>query len=83
MKADLHCHTKASDGSLGTDELIGLAKRAGLEAVAITDHDTFAGVTKAKIAGERAGVRVIPGIEVSAWDYSPKKKGSCSRLPLR
>ena len=74
MKADLHCHTKTSDGSLGTDELIGLAKRAGLEAIAITDHDTFAGVTKAKIAGDRAGVRVIPGIEVSAWDYSRKRK---------
>lgn len=74
MKADLHCHTKMSDGSLGTDELVGLAKRAGLDAVAITDHDTFAGITKAKIAGDRLGVRVIPGIELSAWDQSRKRK---------
>ena len=43
MSCDLHCHTKLSDGSVGIEELIALAKRRGLHTIAITDHDTFAG----------------------------------------
>lgn len=74
MKADLHCHTKMSDGSLSVDELIGLAKRAGVDALAVTDHDTFAGVTRAKIVGDKLGVQVIPGIEVSAYDGKRDRK---------
>lgn len=68
MAADLHCHTKMSDGSVGIEDLVGMAKRAGVDTLAITDHDTFAGATRAKIIGDRIGVRVIPGIEVSAFD---------------
>lgn len=74
MSADLHCHTKMSDGSLGIDEIIGLAKRAGLETIAITDHDTFAGATRGKIIGERVGVQVLSGIELSAYDTQRKRK---------
>ena len=41
MKADLHCHTTMSDGSLGLEETIAQAKRYGIDYFAITDHDTF------------------------------------------
>lgn len=74
MKCDLHCHTKLSDGSLGIEELISLAKRMGLKAVAITDHDTLAGANRAKIIGDRYDVRVIPGVEISCYDYKRKRK---------
>lgn len=69
MSADLHCHTRISDGSLGLDELIILAKRKGIHTIAVTDHDTFAGATRAKVIGQRHGVEVIHGAEVSAWDF--------------
>ena len=61
MAADLHCHTKMSDGSVGIDELILLAKARGISTISVTDHDTFAGATRAKIFGDRRGVEVIPG----------------------
>ncbi|MGN0550757.1 MAG: PHP domain-containing protein [Acutalibacteraceae bacterium] len=68
MSADLHCHTKISDGSVAINELVLLAKNKGLDTIAITDHDTFAGTTRARIFGERYGVEVIHGAEVSAFD---------------
>ncbi|MBE6754700.1 MAG: PHP domain-containing protein, partial [Ruminococcaceae bacterium] len=74
MSADLHCHTKISDGSTGLDDLILLAKRRRLGTIAVTDHDTLAGVTRAKVLGERHGVKVIPGAEFSCYDYKRKKK---------
>ncbi len=74
MIADLHCHTKISDGSTAIDELVLLAKNKGLEAIAVTDHDTFAGVKRAAIFGDKFGVRVIPGVEISAYDYERKRK---------
>lgn len=68
MKADLHCHTKLSNGSLGIEEIIQLAIKSGLEAISITDQDCLAGNTRAKIIGERNGIKVIPGVEISATD---------------
>lgn len=68
MAADLHCHTKMSDGSVGIDELILLAKARGISTISVTDHDTFAGATRAKIFGDRRGVEVIPGAEFSTMD---------------
>ena len=68
MASDLHCHTKISDGSLGIEELIGIAKRRGLSAISVTDHDTTAGATRAVIVGNRQGVRVIHGVELSTTD---------------
>ena len=68
MPADLHCHTKLSDGSVGIEELIALGKAAGLTAIAVTDHDTFAGAMRGKMLGERSGIRVIPGAEFSCRD---------------
>lgn len=62
---DLHTHTTASDGSYSPSKLLEYAKTRGLSAIAITDHDTIAGVEEAQIAGRKTGVRVIPGVELS------------------
>lgn len=64
-KIDLHVHTACSDGTVTPAELVRLAKEAGLSAVAITDHDTEAGVREAEEAGRRLGIEVVPGIEIS------------------
>lgn len=74
MSCDLHCHTKLSDGSVGIEELISLAKRRGLRTIAITDHDTFAGAVRGVNIGKRAGVNVIPGAELSAVDSATGRK---------
>ena len=74
MPADLHCHTKMSDGSLGIDELVQLAKRSGLSAIAVTDHDTFSGALRAKSYGDRIGMDVLPGAEFSCMDPATGRK---------
>ena len=66
MKLDLHVHTTASDGSLSPAEVIGLAADGGLDVVAITDHDTVAGIPEAMGAIAEFPLRIIPGIEVSS-----------------
>lgn len=63
---DLHVHSTASDGSLAPEAVVKRALGAGLYAIALTDHDTLAGVPEAVAAGERQGVRVIGGCEFSA-----------------
>ena len=68
MPADLHCHTKLSDSSMGIDDLIVLAQKKGLTTIAITDRDCQAGTVRGKIIGERRGITVIPGVEISATD---------------
>lgn len=68
MIGDLHCHTRLSDGSMGLDDLIFFAKRAGLDFIAVTDHDTMDGVMRAAVLGKRYGIKVVPGVEISAWD---------------
>ena len=74
MPADLHCHTRLSDGSLGIEDLILLAKRSGVDTIAITDHDCLAGTVRGKIIGERHGITVVPGVEISAYDAEHEKK---------
>ena len=64
-RADLHTHTTASDGTLSPRQLVALAGELGLGAVAITDHDTVAGLAEGLAAGEELGVRVVPGVELS------------------
>lgn len=64
---DLHTHSTASDGTLSPEGVIEAAERCGLTALALTDHDTIDGVPAARAAGERAGVRVIAGVELSAF----------------
>ncbi|MBQ6023491.1 MAG: PHP domain-containing protein [Clostridia bacterium] len=68
MSGDLHCHTRLTDGSMGIEDIIALAKNKGLETIAITDRDCQAGTVRAKIIGERNGIRVIPGVELSSVD---------------
>ena len=74
VSCDLHCHTKLSDGSVGIEELISLAKRRGLSAIAITDHDTFAGAVRGVNIGKRLGLTVIPGAELSTMDTKTGRK---------
>ena len=65
---DLHIHTTASDGTLTPRQAVTLAGRLDLAAIAVTDHDTTAGLLEAMVAGAELGVEVIPGIELAA-DY--------------
>ena len=65
---DLHMHSTASDGSRAPEDVAAAAHAAGLTAIALTDHDTVAGVDAARSAGERLGLRVITGVELSADD---------------
>lgn len=69
MRADLHTHSTASDGQYTPAELVRLARDRGLDALALTDHDTVDGLAEAVQEGERLGVRVIRGIELSAKEY--------------
>lgn len=62
---DLHTHTRYSDGSLTPTEVVELAAREGLRAVAITDHDSIDGLEEALAAGERLGIEVVPGVELN------------------
>jgi predicted metal-dependent phosphoesterase TrpH len=64
-RIDLHTHSTASDGSLTPEQLVQSAKRQGVTALAVTDHDTIAGLPGAMSEGERIGVTIIPGIEIS------------------
>ena len=68
MTGDLHCHTKLSDGSMGIDDIIVLAKKNGVDVIAITDHDCLAGTVRAKLIGERQNIKVVPGVEISSYD---------------
>lgn len=63
---DLHIHSTFSDGTLSPEEIVKEAKQKGLKAIALTDHDTLAGVKQAQIAGEKHSLQVISGIELSA-----------------
>ncbi len=62
---DLHTHSTASDGSETPEDLVTLAKRAEVVTMALTDHDTTAGVEEAMETGQKLGVEVIPGCELS------------------
>jgi predicted metal-dependent phosphoesterase TrpH len=63
---DLHLHTTASDGLLAPADLVRCAAAAGLTILSITDHDTLAGVPAAREAADRLGVRLVPGLEITA-----------------
>ncbi len=65
-RADLHTHTNASDGEHSPEELVALARDRGLDVLALTDHDTTAGVGRALAAAREAGdLELIPGVELS------------------
>ncbi|MDQ2069659.1 PHP domain-containing protein [Natronospira bacteriovora] len=62
---DLHTHSTASDGRLAPAELVALAAEAGVRRLALTDHDTLAGLPEARAAAEDHGVELVPGLELS------------------
>ena len=69
MPIDLHTHSTASDGSLTPTELVEHAALLGIEVIALTDHDTLAGIPDASVAAEAAGIELVPGVELSLdWD---------------
>lgn len=65
MKADPHCHTTASDGMVTPRELVEAAVGAGLDLIAVTDHDTMASVKETQVVGEAAGLVVVAGQEIT------------------
>ena len=62
---DLHTHTDISDGSESPENTVRHAKELGLRAIAVTDHDSINGVKAAQKAGEKDGVEVVPGMELT------------------
>ncbi|MGR9086003.1 MAG: PHP domain-containing protein [Gammaproteobacteria bacterium] len=66
---DFHCHSKASDGALSPSELVERARRQGVTTLALTDHDTTAGLAEAKASAAENGIRFVDGIELSTnWE---------------
>jgi predicted metal-dependent phosphoesterase TrpH len=65
-RLDLHLHTTHSDGSFTPAEVVDFAQKAGVTALAITDHDITTGILEATVAGGKHGIDVIPGIEISS-----------------
>jgi hypothetical protein len=63
---DLHSHSTASDGSCAPAAVVAAAHAAGLAAIALTDHDTVAGIAEADAAARELGVRLVAGVELSA-----------------
>ena len=68
--ADLHLHTSASDGRLTTAALVGRAAAAGVQVLAVTDHDTTASVAQAQALARQCGIEAISGIEITAVETS-------------
>lgn len=67
---DLHSHTLCSDGALTPEALVDLAASRGLQALAVTDHDTIDGLERARARGQTAGIEIVPGIELSIEEGS-------------
>jgi predicted metal-dependent phosphoesterase TrpH len=66
MAVDLHIHTNVSDGIYSPEEIVAQASREGLEAIAITDHDSIDAIAIAQNAAKHINIEIIPGIEISA-----------------
>ncbi len=64
---DLHAHTNLSDGALPPKALVRLARDRGVSVLAVTDHDTLAGIPEALAEGTLAGLQIVPGVEVTAY----------------
>lgn len=62
---DLHTHSLASDGTLSPRELVVAARAAGVDVLALTDHDTLDGLDEAQSAADAQGLRLVPGVEIS------------------
>uniref|UniRef100_A0A0D9VL51 Polymerase/histidinol phosphatase N-terminal domain-containing protein n=1 Tax=Leersia perrieri TaxID=77586 RepID=A0A0D9VL51_9ORYZ len=70
VAVELHAHSACSDGSLSPSSLVHRAHRNGVKVLALTDHDTMAGVAEATESAKHFSIRIIPGVEISAM-YSP------------
>jgi predicted metal-dependent phosphoesterase TrpH len=95
---DLHCHSTASDGALSPTELVQRAHQQGVTSLALTDHDTTAGLTEAQLCADATGVKLITGIELSTnWqdkcfhivglgidpNYAPLAEATCNLQSTR
>lgn len=67
VKADLHLHSRFSDGEFSPEKLVRLATRAGLDVISLTDHDTVNGLERAQQAARKYSTRLIPGVELEAF----------------
>ncbi len=65
MLYDLHSHSNCSDGTLTPAELVARAKQKGVDVLALTDHDTVAGIEQAQTAAQQQGIKLLPGVEIS------------------
>src|SRR5690606_24143688 len=65
MKADLHCHSTCSDGKLSPSDLVARAETRRVALLALTDHDTTSGLAEAARRAEAAGIKFVPGVEIS------------------
>jgi len=74
MKADLHVHSNFSDGSDSVEDVMLQAHHNGVSQISFVDHDTVAGQEEAFALGEKYGIEVIPGIEISAYDFKRDRK---------
>lgn len=71
MRIDLHCHSTASDGTFSPEELIELAESVDVQQLALTDHDSINGISRAIEASKNIALRLIPGVEISvSWQES-------------
>ncbi|MFC5700176.1 PHP domain-containing protein [Cohnella faecalis] len=74
MKTELHCHTRLSDGSFTFDEILASAIDKGISCLAITNHDTTRDLEEMRVKGLARGVEIIPGIEISAYDFARNRR---------
>lgn len=74
MKGDLHVHTNVSDSSYGIRETLNMAKKNKVTHIGIVNHDTVKGLREAVEIGKSVGIKVIPGVEISAYDFKNNKK---------
>jgi predicted metal-dependent phosphoesterase TrpH len=74
LRFDLQAHSTSSDGALAPAEVVQRASDAGVELLALSDHDTVGGIEQALAAGARAGVRVVPAVEISAIDTEGERE---------
>jgi predicted metal-dependent phosphoesterase TrpH len=82
VRFDLQSHSTHSDGALAPAEVVRRAAEAGVELLALSDHDTVTGVSEALAAGEREGVRVVTAVEISAVDDGADGAGAARELHI-
>ncbi|NBJ69455.1 MULTISPECIES: PHP domain-containing protein [Clostridia] len=74
MKADLHVHSTYSDGSDHVEMVLAQANQRGVTQISFVDHDSIDGLKEKQSLGESYGIEVIPGIEISAYDFKRNRK---------